>query len=214
MSAFDFDVRRSAVPDHFVGTRIHSGTVLSGPSHAHTIFFCEFVHVCADFDLGHADFDKVESLLVNLVRDLDGALDAGEFFGSLASAQGVDDGFGANESIQVRRIAQVITEHLVHGVSQTVSVDVVPRGVDSNSVGVEACHRLAQEVADGFVVSQNFIEDAKSPHRLLFEIADDGNSFAITREDQGRLPREVVGTDEEIQNGIAHAAGLTHEREP
>ena len=67
--------------------------------------------------------------------------------------------------------------------SQAVGVDVVPRCVDSDSVGVEAGESLAQESADGGIVSKDLIEDIETSHRILFEIADDGDILTLARED-------------------------------
>ncbi len=133
---------------------------------------------------------------------------------SLASTQGIDNRFGADEAVGVRRAAQIITQHLVHGVSQTVRVDVVFRSVDSDSVGVEAGERFTQQVTDGFVVSLDLVEDAKLGNGFFFEIADDGDASAVPGEDQRRFPGEVVGADEQVEGGVAHAGGLAHEGEP
>src|SRR5262245_19004674 len=124
MAAFDFDVCRSVMPHGRVGTRIHYGTVLCGPCKSYTIFTRELLHIFTDFDFSHTYFDEVESFLEDFISDLHCLADALQFGWSLASAQGVDDWFGTDASFCIGCASQILFEELVHGVSQTVSVDV------------------------------------------------------------------------------------------
>src|SRR6266496_5177271 len=98
--------------------------------------------------------------------------------------------------------------------SQPISMDIVSGSVYRYSVGVEACDCIPQKVAHRGVISKDRIEYIESGNCVLFEITNDSDLLTFAREDQYRWPRQVIRTNEKIQNRVAYAAGLTNEREP
>src|SRR5689334_13020341 len=102
----------------------------------------------------------------------------------------------------------------MHRVSQPISVDVVPRGVNSDLIRIEMGDCLTQKFTNRFVISKNIVENIQALKGFLFQIANDGNLFPFAREDQCRLPGEIICTDEQIQSWVTHTACFTNEREP
>ena len=214
MSALDFDLAGSIVPDDFVWSRIDSRIILARPRKTDAIFLHQRVHVICYFDLSHADFDEVKRFLIDFFGDLNGSLNAGEFGVRFSSAHGIDDRFCADEPIHIGCAAQIFDQELVHGMSQTVSVDIVLGRVNRYPVGVEAVDRLAQDDAHGGVISDDFAEDIHPFEGFFFKIAGDGDLVAFFCEDERGWPGQVVIADEKIEHWVAYAAGFADKGEP
>ena len=60
-------------------------------------------NVIGNINFGHADFDEGKCFLENLICNFDCFLHAGLFGWCFSSAQGVDDGLGADEAVCVWR---------------------------------------------------------------------------------------------------------------
>lgn len=131
------------------------------------------VHSGSEFFFVHPDLDGSEGFGVDFVGDGDGCADALDFGGHFAPAKGVDDRLGADQSTAVGRAIQMRLEDAVHGVGETVGVDVVSGCIDSNYLGVKPRDGLAQQFADAFVVAEDGIEDAEAFDLVFFEIADE-----------------------------------------
>ena len=121
----DFDVSWAAVTDRGVRPAVDGWIRLARPGETHTGFRHLSVHVGCDIFLRHPHADVFERFAIDLVRDRDCFADALHFGWRFASTQGVDHRLGADQSVRVGGIAQVIEQHLVHGVSQSVSLNVV-----------------------------------------------------------------------------------------
>src|SRR5689334_422807 len=102
MSAFNLYTSWSVMSNRRVGSAVYRRAILCGPGESNAIFICQFLHVFANLDFGHADFNEIKCLLINLVGDFNGFSDACLFGRSLSPTQGRDDGLSTHKSICVR----------------------------------------------------------------------------------------------------------------
>ena len=86
VSALYFDFCRTAMPNDGIWSAVDSGTILGGPGEPYAVITRQRMHVFANLDLGHANFDKVKRFLVNVLGNLDGFADPFEFGGGLPAA--------------------------------------------------------------------------------------------------------------------------------